>query len=172
VGIESGSIHIRSEIRIADATQVAVWFDHIQLSGAVTGCQPMGDDWGVSVALGVSRRREVRLSATEHLTVGIVGERGTTACEAAVVNASPSGLGLSTNRPMKLATRIYIETEAEMLLGEVRHCRPTGEGRYSVGVMIVDVVPDARSQGKFSAFWERFRWKLASSVAGKNSSHW
>lgn len=166
VGLDAGTLRVRSERRIADASPMTVSFDHIQLAGVVTGCHAMGNDWGVSIALTVTRRREARLAASGRVTVGIVGDAGTTSWPATVTNVSPSGLGLRVPEPVRLASRIYVETETEMIMGEVRHCRPAGDGQFIVGVLIVEVVPDLRTQGRLATFWERVKWRFASRMHG------
>jgi len=169
VGIDAGSLHIRSERRIADASPVTIAFDHIQLSGAVAGCQPVGEDWEISISLTLSRRREARIALTEGLAVGIVGEKGTTLCQATVIDVSPSGMGLRVSQPISLATRVCVEMESEMILGEVRHCHRSADGHFNVGIMIVEVVPDVRTQGAFTVLWDKLRWKLVSGLMGKNT---
>lgn len=168
VRIDAGVLRVRCERRIADASPTTVSFDHIQLSGVVIGCRPIGDEWWISIGLVASRRHEARFPASGKMIVGIVGIGGTTSYEATVTDVSQSGLGLCVPQSIRLATRIYVETESEMIMGEVRHCHPTGDGQFILGVMIVEVVPDFRTQGKLAAVWGQFRQKLVSTVLGKH----
>lgn len=167
IGIESGLIRIHSESRIPDGEPVTIAFGHIQLSGIVTGSHALGDDWGIAIALHPARRREARVSASGTLTLGVVGPRGTTYSSAIVTNISQSGLGLRVPNPIPLASRVYVEAASEMILGEVRHCRPSGDGQFIAGILIVEVVPDSRSVGLFATVWERLRWKILSGVFGR-----
>jgi len=62
---------------------------------------------------------------------------------------------------VRIAARIYVETESEMLIGEVRHCRPADGGDFIVGVMLIEVVKDARSEGQFAPLWANVRRRLS-----------
>jgi|SRR6185437_7000297 len=168
LGLDAGILRVRSERRILDASPLTVSFDRIQLSGVVTGCQPIGDEWTVSIALTVSRRREARFPVNRNLTVGIIREGGSEPSLATVVNYSASGFCLGLSHPVKVASRIYVETESEMILGEVRHCYRAGDFQFVIGVLIVEVIPDVRTQGKLVVFWDKFRWRLASAILGSN----
>jgi hypothetical protein len=153
-------LRIRCERRLPAGAAARISLDQIQISGTVLGCNPMEDDWGVSVALSFSRRREARIPCGGRVTAGVMGMRGTRAYEASLVDVSPSGVSVRLPVPVKVATRIYVETESEMLLGEVRHCRPAGGGEFVAGVMLIEVVKDSRAEGQFAALWGRMRRRL------------
>jgi hypothetical protein len=53
-----------------------------------------------------------------------------------------------------------VETESEMLIGEVRHCRPAAGGDFVAGMMLIEVVKDARIQGQFASLWGSMRRRL------------
>jgi len=168
VGIDAGVLYLRSDRRIADSSAVTVSFDHTQLSGYVTGCQRTEDAWVISIALASGRRREERVPTGEQFTVGIVGNRGTTSCQCTVIDRSPSGLGLRFPRPIAPGTRVYVEMETVMALGEVRHCRPTEDGEFIAGVAIAEFLPDVRGRSKFTEILDKLRWKLGSGIRGRN----
>ena len=84
------------------------------------------------------------------------------------MNASYSGLGLQVSQPIQLGSRVYVETESMMVFGEVRHCHPRAEGEFIAGLLIIDVVPDVRTQNMFSVMLNNLRWKLASSIRGRD----
>jgi hypothetical protein len=152
-------LRIRCERRLPDGALARISLDQIQISGSVLGCIPMGEDWGVSVALSFSRRREARIPCSGKVTAGVMSVHGTRSYEASLVDVSPSGLSLNLPVPVRIAARIYVETESEMLIGEVRYCRPSGED-FIVGVMLIEVVKDARIQGQFASLWENMRRRL------------
>ena len=162
VGIDAGILYVRSERRIADGSPVTVSFDHTQLSGYVTGCQAAEDGWVISVELASGRRSEARIPTGEQYTVGVVGNRGTTRCKGVVIDRSPSGLGLRFARAIAPGTRVYVEMESVMALGEIRHCRPAPEGGFVAGMAIAEFIPDVRSRSKFMEFLHKLRWKLGS----------
>ena len=123
VGLEDGVLRVRCERRIPDTTATTIAFDHIRLSGTVLGSEPMGSEWGISIALNFSRRREARLPVSGKVTVGVVSGRGTKLYDASMIDVSPSGFSLQVPLSVPLGARIYIETTTEIILGEVRHRR-------------------------------------------------
>jgi len=157
VDIEDGVLRIRCERRLPDGALARISLDQIQISGTVLGCIPMGSDWSVSVALSFSRRREARIPCTGKVIAGVMNVHGATSYEAALVDVSPSGISLRLPVAVPIAARIYVETESEMLIGEVRHCRPAGSGEFVAGMMLIDVVKDARFGGRFASVWGNVR---------------
>jgi hypothetical protein len=159
IDIREGVLRIRCERRLPDGALARISLDQIQISGTVLGCIPMGGDWGVSVALSFSRRREARIPCTGQVTAGVMSVHGTRSYEASLVDVSETGLSLRLPVPVRIATRIYVETEGEMLIGEVRHCRAAG-GDFIAGVMLIEVVKDARIEGQFASLLGSMRRRL------------
>jgi hypothetical protein len=167
VGIDAGVFFVRSERRIADLSPVTVSFEQTELSGYVTGCQPTEHEWVISIALASGRRREARIPTGEQFTVGLVSNNGTTRCRGTVTDKSPSGLGLRFSRPVAPGTRIYLEMESVMALGEVRHCHATTDGQFIAGVAIAEFLPDSRGRNKFTEILDKLACKLAAGIRGK-----
>ena len=169
IGIDTGTLYVRSERQIAEASAITISFDHVHLSGVVAECRADSADWLVSVALASCRRRlEQRIETGLRSVIGVVGPEGTTVCPGTVVDMSSSGLGLRLMQPIEAGTRVCVETESAVVFGEVRHCRATGDGQFMAGVMIVEVVPDLHSQNGFSVMLNNLRWKLAASIRGRD----
>lgn len=160
VGMENGVLRVRCDRRIPDATAATIAFDHIQLSGTVLGSEPMGGDWGVSIALNFSRRREARLPVSGKVTVGVVSSGGTKLYPSTMIDVSPSGFSLRVPFSVPLGARIYIETTTEMILGEVRHCRAADGGEFVIGAMVTQIVKDSRMENQFAAFWGSVRRRI------------
>ncbi len=165
VGIDAGSIVVRSDRQIPESTPITIAFDHIRLSGNVATCQPTDDDWVISVALASSKRRlETRVPVGEPSVIGIVESDGTTVVHGTVVDQSASGLRIEIDRPLAAGTRVCAETESMMVFGEVRYCRRTSDRRFVAGVLVADVAPDVKSESAFSLMLNNLRWKLASTI--------
>jgi hypothetical protein len=160
IDIREGVLRIRCERRLPDGALARISLDQIQISGTILGCIPMDGGWGVSVALSFSRRREARIPCTGKVTAGVLSAHGTRSYEASLVDVSPSGLSLHVPVSVRIAARLYVETEAEMLIGEVRHCRPAAGGGFVVGLMLIEVVKAARIQGQFASLWGNMRRRL------------
>jgi hypothetical protein len=170
IDIREGVLRIRCERRLPDGALARISLDQIQISGTVLGCIPMGGDWGVSVALSFSRRREARIPCSGKVTAGVMSVHGTRSYGASLADVSASGLSLRLPVQVKIAARIYVETETEMLIGEVRHCRPAGGGDFIVGVMLIEVVRDARSEGQFASLWGNMRRRLGFALGLRSMS--
>lgn len=166
VGIDAGVFYVRSERRIAKSSPVTVSFEQTELSGYVTGCQPTEHEWVIGIALASGRRSEARIPTGEQFTVGIVSNNGTRRCQGTVTDRSPSGLGLRLPRPVAPGTRIYLEMESVMALGEIRHCHATTDGQFIAGVAIAEFLPDARGRNKFTEIFDKLACKFAAGVRG------
>jgi hypothetical protein len=168
VGIDAGAFYVRSERRIAESSPVTVSFEQTELDGYVTGCQPVEHEWVISIALASGRRREARIPTGEQFTVGIVNNNGTTQCLGTVTDRSPSGMGLRFSRPVAPGTRIYVEMESVMALGEVRHCHATTDGQFIAGISIAEFLPDARGRNKFTEIFDKVVCRLSAGIRGKS----
>jgi hypothetical protein len=169
VGLDAGVLYVQSERRIPETSPVTVSFDHTQLSGYVTECQPTEREWVIAIALASGRRREARIPTGEEYTVGIVGNRGTRRCRATVIDRSSSVLGLLFSRAVAPGTRVYVEMESVMALGEIRHCRATPDGQFIAGVAIAEFIPDVRSRSRFRQILDKIRWKLGSGFRSRGA---
>ena len=169
VGIEAGTVHLRSERQIPELSAVVVSFDHIRLSGVVAGCRAGKQGWVISIALASCKRRlDERIPEGEESAIGVVGTGQTKLLPCTITDSSSFGLGLRLSFPIAAGTRVCLERESMMVFGEVRHCHPKADGQFTAGVLIVDVVPDLRSQSAFSTMLNNLRWKLASSIRGRD----
>lgn len=169
VGIDAGVLYVRSGTQIPEASPIVVSFDHVQLSGVVAGCQPVERDWVISVALASCKRRlEARVPAGEPCSIGIVESHGTSVRPGTIIDQSASGIGIRLARSIETGSRVCVETQTMMVFGEVRYCRATLDDHFVAGVLIVEVVPDLHSQNPFSVMLNNLRWKLASSIRGKD----
>ena len=168
-GIEAGILYVRSDRQMSESSPIVVSFDHVQLSGVVAGCQPDEDAWMISVALASCRRRlEERIPHGEESAVGVVERDQTTMRQCTIIDTSSFGIGLRLSFPIDTGSRVCIETNAAMVFGEIRYCHSRLDGLFTAGVLIVDVVPDVRTQNQFSVMLNNLRWKLASSIRGRD----
>jgi len=169
VGIDAGVLYVRSERQIPESSSIVVSFDRVQLSGVVAGCQPAEGEWVISIALASCKRRlDERIPNGEESVIGVVEGDRTTLRPCTIVDTSSFGLGLRLSFPIDPGARVCVETESMMLFGEVRHCHPKAEGEFIAGLLIIDVVPDVRTQNMFSVMLNNLRWKLASSIRGRD----
>ena len=93
--------------------------------------------------------------------MGVVSNSGTKRLHCTVVDRSESGLGLRFQRHVAPGTRIYVEIEAVMVLGEIRHCNPADDGTFIAGMIVVECLPDVRERNAFTEIVHKLRWKLS-----------
>lgn len=168
-GIEAGIVYVGSDRQMPESSSIVVSFDHVQLSGVVAGCQPNEDAWLISIALASCKRRlEERIPHGEESAVGVVEKGQTTMRPCTIIDTSSFGMGLRLAFPIDTGSRVCIEMNASMVFGEIRYCHPRPDGLFTAGVLIVDVVPDVRTQNQFSVMLNNLRWKLASSIRGRD----
>ena len=168
VGIDAGMLYVRSERQIPESSAIVVSFDHVHLSGVVAECRSAEGNWVISVALASCKRRlNDRIPDGEESMIGIVEGDRTHLRPCTIIDTSAFGMGLRLGFPIDTGARVCIETESMMVFGEVRHCHPKLDGQYIAGILIVDVVPDVRSQSPFSVMLSNLRWKLASRIRGR-----
>lgn len=169
VGIDAGTLFVRSERQIPESSAIVVSLDHMQLSGMVAGCQPAEEDWVISVALASCKRRlDRRIPHGEESAIAVIESDRTKLRPCCIIDTSSFGLGLRLSFPIATGARVCVETETMMILGEVRHCHQKPDGDFIAGVLIVDVVSDLRTQSPFSVMLNNLRWKLASSIRGRD----
>jgi hypothetical protein len=169
VGIEAGILYVRSERQMSESSAIVVAFDHVQLSGVVAGCEPADKDWMISIALASCKRRlDERIPHGEESVIGIVEGGQTTLRQCIIIDTSSFGMGLRLSFPIDTGSRVCIETDSVMVFGEIRYCHPKMDGQFIAGVLIIDVVPDVRTQNQFSVMLNNLRWKLASSIRGRD----
>jgi hypothetical protein len=169
VGIDAGVLYARAERQIPESSSIVVSFDHVQLSGVVAGCQPAEGDWVISIALASCKRRlEERIPHGKASVIGVIDNGQTTLRSCTIIDTSSFGLGIRLGFPIETGARVCVEMDSIVVFGEIRHCYPKLDGEFIAGILIVDVVPDLRSQSPFSAMLNNLRWKLASSIRGKD----
>ncbi len=169
VGVDAGFLYVRSDRQIPEASAIVVSFDHVQLSGVVAGCQPAMQEWLISIALASSKRRlDDRIPNGQDGIIGIIGHDGVVLRACRVLDTSAFGMGLLLGFSIDPGSRVCVEAGSTMVFGEVRHCNQKLDGQYIAGLLVVDVVQDARDESKFSAILKSLRWKLASSIRGKD----
>lgn len=168
VGIDAGTLYLRTDRQIAEASQIVISFDHVSLSGFVAECQSGSRGWIVSVALALCKRRlEERVPHGEEAVVRVIESGKAVRHLCTIVDTSTFGLGLRLPIPIALGARVCVETESMVVFGEIRHCNQNPDGEYNAGILIVDVVTDVRSQSTFSVMLSNLRYKLAAGILGR-----
>ncbi|HEY4085319.1 MAG TPA: hypothetical protein VGM43_05245 [Bryobacteraceae bacterium] len=170
VGVEAGTLFIRAERQIPESSGVKVNLNQVTLPGVVAECQPDGNEWTLSIALSSRKRRlEERIPGGQEAAIGVVENGRAKLRTCTIVDTSAFGVGLRLGFPLNPGARVCVETGMMMIFGEIRHCNPKLNGDHIAGMLIVDVVPDVSRQSPFSIMLNNLRWKLASSIRGRDA---
>ncbi len=86
----------------------------------------------------MERRKEARVSSTQPALLTILGGEGRK-LPVTIENRSQSGLAIRVSQALPLSSPVRIDTGDQLLLGEVCHCSPSGDG-YVVGLQVEHVV--------------------------------
>lgn len=169
VQVEAGTLFVRAERQMPESAAVVVNLNQVKLPGVVAECRPLENDWMLSIALASRKRRlDERIPSGQEAAIGVVENGRAKLRSCTIVDTSAFGMGLRLNFALNPGARVCVETESMMIFGEIRHCNPKLNGEYIAGLLIVDVVPDMRHQSPFSIMLNNLRWKLASSIRGRN----
>ncbi|HVW07090.1 MAG TPA: hypothetical protein VHC90_00820 [Bryobacteraceae bacterium] len=171
VGVEAGTLLIRAERQIPETSGVMVSLNQVKLSGVVAECHPAEHEWMLSIALSSRKRRlDERIPSGQEAAIGVVENGRAKLRTCTIVDTSAFGMGLRLAFPLNPGARVCVETESLMIFGEIRHCNPKLNGDHIAGMLIVDVVPDVSRQSPFSIMLNNLRWKLASSIRGRDAA--
>jgi hypothetical protein len=170
VGVEAGTLFIRAERQIPETSGVMVNLNQVTLPGVVAECHPAGNEWTLSIALSSRKRRlDERIPNGQEAAISVVENGRARLRTCTIVDTSSFGMGLRLAFPLNPGARVCVETGSMMIFGEIRHCNPKVNGDHIAGMLIVDVVPDVSRQSPFSIMLNNLRWKLASSIRGRDS---
>jgi hypothetical protein len=170
VGVDAGTLYIRGERQIPESSGVLVNLNQVTLPGVIAECQPVENEWMFSIALSSRKRRlDERIPNGQEAAISVVENGRAKLRTCTIVDTSAFGMGLRLGFPLNPGARVCVETESMMIFGEIRHCNPKLNGDYIAGMLIVDVVPDVSRQSPFSIMLNNLRWKLASSIRGRDA---
>lgn len=141
--IGHGRVHLYAGEMIMPETRVVVAFEQFTMNGEVKYCTSRGNLYTVSVDVTTtpaSQRREPRFPVDIPGKVILMSDSGTMAFRGVITDFSRSGLGLTVPVAVEVGSIACIETATMLVVGEVRHCRTEGEGRFVAGLAMSDVL--------------------------------
>ena len=94
-------------------------------------------------------RSQARLETNEPVHVTVLGECDTTFL-GRITNSSSRGIGLLAGQPAPLGSAVKVEWGHTLLLGEVCHCRPEGNG-YAIGLELEHALYNTEELARLAA---------------------
>lgn len=131
-----GNLQFETAVHIPPGTRVDVQCDgDFSATGNAMYCRPRGNLYVLGLRLRGNRRREPRIEAARSALLAELDMPSWTS--AVIKHISLSGIGLNTGRQFQPQTLVRVETSSWFVFGEVRHCTPTNDDRYLLGIVFV-----------------------------------
>jgi hypothetical protein len=175
-----GEVILLLDDPLAAGTHVAIQVGTCSFDGDILFCNPSGSRWETHVsfddvdATGLRRtpRFPVRIPARIFANA-IKASAIEPYIEGTIVDVSAEGLGVETSQPLPIQANIVVQSEENIALGAVRHCREIGaSGLFRTGVQLHHIIkkdPDlekALEAGWMNKLGARFGRKKAERPKG------
>jgi hypothetical protein len=137
-----GEVILLMDDPIAAGTRVTVQLNSASFTGDILFCEPRGHRYEAHVTfddvdeMGLRRTPRFPVSLPARLFSSAISGPG----EGQIVDVSDDGLGIELAEPVPPESNIAIQTETNVVLGEVRHCRPLSSGLFRAGVRLHHVI--------------------------------
>jgi hypothetical protein len=171
VGIAYGRVHVYADRAITAETRVIVKFSAVALEAIVQWCEPKDSGYRVSLSVTAEpekRRRELRLPIQQPAVIISLSDNTITA-DCTLTDISRSGFRAHLREPLAVGTMVCVETQATIIVGEVRRCQKHRE-YHEIGVEITDILTNPDTADGNMGIVEALRWKLAELIVGKRLS--
>lgn len=146
---ERGLLRIQTSRLFEEDEPIKVHVGSCSVLGKVMYSVQKGESFYTAVSLlrsgKANRRADQRIPVSWPARVSVMDE-DPCAFEAEVIDVSSSGFGLSSPRAVRPATRIGVETAECVGFAEVVNCQPEANGRYRVGVRLVELIGSATAE--------------------------
>jgi hypothetical protein len=137
-----GEVILLLDDPISAGTRVSIQVHTCSFDGEILFCKPRGSRWEAHVsfddvdATGLRRspRFPVRIPARVFASTSDVPLDGV------IVDVSGEGLGIELEQPLVMKTNIAVQSEENIALGEVRHCRKIPSGGFRAGVQLLHII--------------------------------
>ena len=166
-GLNNGTLHVFSAKPITKLADVTVTFGAVMIRGTVIYSRPKNRDFLICIAFsagpGKSGRHEPRVPAAQRCSLVALEEKGSVQLDAMITDISYSGVGVRMSRPIKIGTMICIQTGDFVAAGQVLHWHRIGEGQFSAGIHLTDILwgesGPAASSGRMKQSWLKRLWQ-------------
>jgi PilZ domain len=127
---------------IAAGTHVSVQVNTCSFDGEILFCKPRGGRWEAHVSFddvdAIGMRRTPRFPV--RIPARIFAATSEVPVEGMIVDVSGEGLGIELAQPVALEAGIAVQSEENIALGEVRHCRQISAGLFRAGVRLHHII--------------------------------
>jgi len=144
--IAKGQFHLRSKYYFNEGLNVIVSFGYVEISGVVLSSFRQETSTLLCVApTNAELRAEPRFPINQAGRLIAPKDGGTVLLPCVLADISRTGMGVRVGCAVDAGQTAYLETEATLVIGEVRHCVESGRaGEFRAGLRITDIVAGAR----------------------------
>ena len=168
LGLAEGKLHVRSTQWIEPSSRIRAQFEHHSFSGEVQYCTRKESWFRVCIDLmAEEQRREPRISLRQTGHVTTLSNAGPLSAPGMLLDLSIAGMRIELPHEVEPGTMMYIETEATLIAGEVRHCRKGSEGKFEAGVVVTDVLPAIQLGSATPGMIKSICRKLGRAISGE-----
>lgn len=148
-----GEVILLLDDKIAAGTHVSVQLQTCAFSGVILYCSPRGSRYEAHVSF--DDVDETGLRRTPRFPVSIPARAFSLSVdgplEGRIIDVSGEGLGIELPAPLPMQSNIAVQSEENVALGVVRHCREISSGLFRAGVQLHHIVKKDPDLEKASA---------------------
>jgi hypothetical protein len=137
-----GEVILMLDDQIAAGTRVTIQLNTASFTGDILFCAPSGSGFEAHVSFddvdATGLRRTPRFPVS--IPARVFSSAGDIPLEGKIVDVSGEGLGIELATPLPMQTNIAVQSEENIALGVVRHCREISSGLFRAGVQLHHIV--------------------------------
>jgi len=137
-----GEVILVLDDQVAAGTRVTIQLNRFSFPGEILFCALRGGRWEAHVSFddadGIGLRRSPRFPVK--IPARVFSSTSDIPLEGRIVDVSGEGLGIELDRPLPIQTNVVVQSEENIALGEVRHCREVSSGLFRAGVQLHHIV--------------------------------
>ncbi len=148
-----GEVILLVDDQIAAGTHVTIEMNTCSFAGVILFCSPSEGRWEAHVSFddvdATGLRRTPRFPV--NIPARVFSNSSEVPLDGTIVDVSGEGLGIELAAALPMQSNIAVQSEENIALGVVRHCRETSSGVFRAGVQLHHIVRKDRDLEKASA---------------------
>jgi hypothetical protein len=143
--ITKGQFHLTSKYYFNEGLYVILSFGYVEIPGVVLYSARQENSTSLCVgAMSMESRAEPRFPINQPARLIALHDKTAAPMPCLLADISRSGMGVRLSQPIEEGETAYVETDAALVIAEVRHCVQSRSGVFRAGLRIVDIVAGRR----------------------------
>jgi hypothetical protein len=137
-----GEVILLLDEQIATGARVTIQVSAYSFDGEVMFCKPRSSRWEAHVSFDDVDRIGLRMTPRfpVRIPAQVFASVSGSPTQATILDISRDGLGIELAAPLPLDASVAVQSEENIALGEVRHCRALPSGQFRAGVRLYHVL--------------------------------